>query len=118
MSDAITPCPGCATENQTTARTSRYLGCRVAFLTQHGKEKIVAPELEPALGCRVAHVSGFDTDQLGTFTRNIPRAGIQLEAARKKACLGMELAGLPLGIASGHFYLGESGHYYLGLTRN
>jgi len=46
------------------------------------------------LGCRVAHVSGFDTDQLGTFTRNIPRAGIQLEAARKKACLGMELAGL------------------------
>ena len=100
MSDAITPVPGCATDNQTTARTSRYFGCRVAFLTQHGKEKIVAPELETALGCRVAHVSGFDTDQLGTFTRDIPRAGVQLEAARKKARLGMELAGLPLGIAS------------------
>ena len=92
--------PGFATDNQTTARTSRYFGCRVAFLTQHGKEKIVAPELEPTLGCRVAHVSGFDTDQLGTFTRDIPRAGVQLEAARKKARLGMELAGLPLGIAS------------------
>ena len=28
------------------------------------------------------------------------RAGTQIEAARKKARLGMELAGLPLGLAS------------------
>lgn len=33
-------------------------------------------------------------------TRDIPRAGTQLEAARRKARLGMELSGLPLGIAS------------------
>ncbi len=77
-----------------------YLGRSAAFLTQHGKEKIVAPVLEAALGCRVAHVTGFDTDRLGTFTRDIPRAGTQLEAVRKKARLGMELAGLPLGVAS------------------
>ena len=77
-----------------------YLGRRVAFLTQHGKEKIVAPVLEAALGCRVAHVTGYDTDLLGTFTRDIPRAGSQIEAARKKARLGMQLSGLSLGLAS------------------
>ncbi|MEO6264930.1 MAG: DUF6671 family protein [Luteimonas sp.] len=70
------------------------------MLTQHGKEHVIASVLGPALGCRVERVSGYDTDLLGTFTRDIPRAGTQIEAARKKARLGMELAGLPLGLAS------------------
>ena len=77
-----------------------YRGRRVALLTRHGKERALAPVLEPALGCRVERVGGYDTDQLGTFTREIPRAGTQLEAARRKARIGMELAGLPLGLAS------------------
>lgn len=77
-----------------------YAGRAVALLTQHGKEQVLAPVLEPALGCRLQHVSGYDTDQLGTFSRAIPRAGSQLDAARRKARLGMELAGLPLGLAS------------------
>ena len=77
-----------------------YSGKRIALLTQHGKERVLAPVLEPALGCRVERVAGYDTDLLGTFTRDIPRAGTQLEAARQKARLGMELAGLPLGLAS------------------
>jgi len=72
----------------------------MALLTQHGKERAIAPVLEPVLGCRIERVAGFDTDRLGTFTREIPRAGTQLEAARKKARLGMELSGLPLGLAS------------------
>lgn len=75
-------------------------GRRIALLTQHGKEKLIAPVLEPAIGCLIERVDGFDTDQLGTFTREIPRAGTQIEAARKKARIGMELAGLPLGLAS------------------
>lgn len=79
---------------------SIYSGRRVALLTRHGKEKIIAPALVQSLGCLVTHVDSFDTDQLGTFTRDIPRDGTQLEAARRKARLGMELAGLPLGIAS------------------
>lgn len=66
----------------------------------HGKEKIIAPLLEEGLGCRVEHVSGYDTDLLGTFTREIPRPGSQLDAARRKARIGMELTGLPLGLAS------------------
>ena len=50
-----------------------YLGRRAAFLTQHGKEKVVAPTLEAMLGSKVSHVTGYDTDLLGTFTRDIPR---------------------------------------------
>lgn len=80
--------------------TSPYAGRRLALLTQHGKERAIAQVIEPALGCRVERVGGYDTDQLGTFTREIPRAGIQIEAARKKARIGMELSGLPLGLAS------------------
>ncbi|MEW6662949.1 MAG: DUF6671 family protein [Bacillota bacterium] len=79
---------------------SIYSKQRIALLTQHGKERVIAPVLESALGCRVEHVTGYDTDQLGTFTREIPRPGTQLEAARKKARIGMELSGLPLGLAS------------------
>ena len=86
---------------QTTSREGgAYPGRQVALLTQHGKERVIAAALEPALGCRVERVAGYDTDLLGTFTRDIPREGTKLEAARKKARLGMELAGLPLGIAS------------------
>lgn len=72
----------------------------VAFLTQHGKEQVVAPVLHAAVGCRVERVSGYDTDLLGTFTRELPRAGTQIEAARTKAKLGMQMTGFSLGLAS------------------
>ena len=77
-----------------------YRDHTVALLTQHGKEHVVAPVLDAALGCRVQCVKGYDTDLLGTFTRDIPRAGTQRDAARTKARVGMQLAGLPLGLAS------------------
>ena len=80
--------------------TPGYAGQRIALLTQHGKESVIAPVLEPALGCVVARVSGFDTDRLGTFTRDVPRPGSQREAARRKARIGMSLSGLPVGLAS------------------
>jgi hypothetical protein len=77
-----------------------YAGRRVVLLTQHGKEAILGPVLNAAIGCKVERVDGFDTDQLGTFTREVPRAGTQLEAARRKASIGMDLAGCDLGLAS------------------
>lgn len=80
--------------------TLEYQGKTIALLTQHGKESVIAPVLEPALGCRIERVTGFDTDQLGTFTRDVPREGTQLEAARRKARIGMELSGHPIGLAS------------------
>lgn len=79
---------------------SSYCNQRVALLTQHGKESVIAPVLKTLLGCGVEKVSGFDTDIFGTFTRDIARDGNQLEAARKKARTGMTLSGLPIGLAS------------------
>jgi hypothetical protein len=79
---------------------SAYEGQRIALLTQHGKEQVIGPMLEPVLGCTIELVRGFDTDQLGTFTRETPRPGSQLNAACKKARIGMELSGLSLGLAS------------------
>ena len=73
---------------------SRYRGQTIALLTQHGKERVIAPALEPALGCHIQLVTGYDTDQLGTFTRDKPRPGSQLEAARRKVRIGMALSGL------------------------
>lgn len=77
-----------------------YKNREVALLTQHGKESVLSPILKEKIGCIVTRVKGYDTDLLGTFTRDIPRAGTQIEAARKKARIGMELAHLPLGLAS------------------
>ena len=81
-------------------KPSYYKGSRVAMLTQHGKERVIAPVLEPGLGCSIELVTGFDTDQFGTFTRETPRNGTQLEASRRKARKGMELARASQGIAS------------------
>lgn len=78
----------------------KYHARPVAFLTQHAKERVVNPVLEEGLGCRVELVRGFDTDTLGTFTREIPRAGTQLEAARAKAREAMRLSGHSIGLAS------------------
>ena len=55
------------------------------LLTQHGKQTVVAAVLEPALHCRIVHVTGYDTDLFGSFTRDINRLGTQLDAARRKA---------------------------------
>ncbi|AOG25339.1 DUF6671 family protein [Acidovorax sp. RAC01] len=79
---------------------ARYQNQKIAFLTQHGKQTVIAAALEPALGCTIEHVTGYDTDLLGTFTRELSRPGTQLDAARRKARKGMELSGLPLGLAS------------------
>lgn len=78
----------------------RYHGQRVALLTQHGKEALLGPLFHAELGCRVERVTGFDTDTLGTFTREIPREGSQLDAARRKARVGMDLGRCGLGLAS------------------
>lgn len=78
----------------------RYAGQTAAFLTQHGKETLVAPILEPFLGCDIQLINGYDTDQLGTFSGEVKRLDNQIETARKKARIGAELSGLPLAIAS------------------
>lgn len=68
--------------------------------TMHNKESVIAPLLEQELGVAVIVPHDFNTDRFGTFTREIPRVGHQLEAARKKALAALELTGLDLGVAS------------------
>lgn len=77
-----------------------YAGATFALLTQHGKERVFAPRLMEAFGAKLEVVSGFDTDRFGAFTREVPRAGTQLEAARAKARAAVELSRHPLGLGS------------------
>lgn len=77
-----------------------YRGQAVAFLTRHGKQALVSAPLEHALGCRILHTDAYDTDRLGTFTRDVERMGSQLEAARRKARIGMALLDADIGMAS------------------
>lgn len=79
---------------------------RVAVLaTMHQKETVIAPLLEPALGVQIQVPAGLDTDQFGTFTREIKRKGTQIEAARQKVNYVLDLTGESLAIASeGSFF--------------
>jgi hypothetical protein len=67
--------------------------------TMHGKEAVIGPRLT-VLGLSWHVPADFDTDQFGTFTGEVKRAGTQLEAARQKARAAMALTGAPIGVAS------------------
>jgi hypothetical protein len=74
---------------------------RTAVLaTMHRKERAMSPILERELGVKIAVPADFDTDKFGTFTREIQRAGTQIEAARLKAATAMDVAGETLAFAS------------------
>lgn len=77
-----------------------YAGKNVSFLTQHGKETLLRPRFMERLGCELTRAVGYDTDQLGTFTRDIDRPGTQLAAARFKAQKAIELSGRSIGLGS------------------
>ncbi len=77
-----------------------FAGRTLVLGTKHKKEKVIAPILERELGVRVIVPDNFDTDQFGAFTREIARAGDQLEAARRKAVAAMDLLGADLGLSS------------------
>jgi hypothetical protein len=79
-------------------------------VTLHRKEQVLGPLVEQGLGARLTVVGDVDTDALGTFTRDVPRPGTQLDAARRKAQLAIERTGLPLGLGSeGSFGAGPLG---------
>jgi hypothetical protein len=89
---------------------ANYTNTTFALLTKHGKDRAIAPRFAEALQATINVVDSFDTDTLGTFTREIPRFGSQLDAARKKAELAIELTGIPLGLGSeGSFAPGPFG---------
>jgi hypothetical protein len=75
-------------------------GKRAVLATMHRKEEVITPALAP-LGLSVEVPDGFNSDQFGTFSRDIPRTGSQLEAAKAKIYAAFDL--MPqarVGIAS------------------
>ncbi len=66
----------------------------------HQKERVIAPILEAKLGVQLMMPQGLNTDEFGTFTREINRPGDQLHTARLKAEKAMTLTGTTLAIAS------------------
>ena len=87
-------------QSRAAERKAAYDGVTFALLTQHGKERVIEPLVREVFGASLTVVRDFDTDALGSFTRDVPRCGTQLEAARKKATLALERTGLPLGLGS------------------
>lgn len=69
--------------------------------TMHGKEKVIAPLLQGALGFVTELPAEFDTDRFGTFSRDIPRREPPLATARAKieAAFG-QVPHAQIGIAS------------------
>lgn len=65
------------------SQANHDMGQWIALLTRQGTEQVIAPILEPALACRIERGSGFDTDRLGSCTRDIPRSVSQLDASRR-----------------------------------
>jgi hypothetical protein len=78
-----------------------YFAGRTAVLaTMHQKQRVIAPLLWEAFGLAVTVPEDFDTDQFGTFTRDIARIGSQLNAARTKAKAVFSQTNTELAIAS------------------
>lgn len=69
-----------------------YRGDRAILATMHAKERVVAPIVEHFLGLRLGVAAALDTDAFGTFSRDIERAGSQLDAARTKVAAAFEQA--------------------------
>lgn len=78
-----------------------------SLLTKHGKELVLEEVLGPATGLKVQHTDAYDTDLLGTFTLETPRHGSQLDAARKKAQIGMSLLNTDIGLANEGAFVGD-----------
>ena len=75
-----------------------YNGITAVISTKHGKERLIAPIFEK-LGVKKEHQE-WDTDELGTFSGEIPRTLSQHETVIKKARIGMAKSGCKYGIAS------------------
>ncbi len=69
-----------------------FKGRTLVLATKHEKEKVMAQILEKELGVKVVVPADFDTDQFGTFTREIKRGGDQLEATRRNGLARTVLA--------------------------
>jgi hypothetical protein len=77
-----------------------FKGRTLVIATMHGKESVIAPVIEEALGVKVIVANKIDTDSLGTFTGEIERAEDPLTVARLKCTLACSASECSLSIGS------------------
>lgn len=76
-----------------------YLHERMVLTSKHEKLALIAPPFQQGFDAAVFEIP-LDTDSLGTFTGECERSLSQLETAIKKAQMGIEVSGIPIGLAS------------------
>lgn len=81
-------------------KVEHLVGQSVVLATMHGKEQAFGPVLADRLGIEIVVPKGLDSDTLGTFTGEVPRAGSIEEVAIAKARLGSSITGFRLSLAS------------------
>ncbi len=79
--------------------TTFFRGRKMVIATQHKKEQVIAP-LFQELGIVPLVLPDFDTDQFGTFAREVERKQDALATARLKIQQALTLSGETLGLAS------------------
>ncbi len=77
-----------------------YAGRYAALATKHGKERQIARPLRVAFDLLLYVPPDLDTDVLGTFSGEIARHGSPVDVVLQKAHMGMQVSGLPLGLAN------------------
>lgn len=73
---------------------------KLIIATMHGKEAVIAPLMNTALGVECITPDSFNTDSLGTFSGEIERSLSPLETLKKKCLDAMNLHQVDLGIAN------------------
>lgn len=76
-----------------------YAGRTIILTSKHQKLDLFQESFHQKLAAEVRELP-LDTDLLGTFSGEIERVDSPLESAIKKARMGMQATGIPLGIAS------------------
>ncbi|SHJ40272.1 DUF6671 family protein [Flavobacterium haoranii] len=77
-----------------------FKGRTLLIATIHGKEKVMQPLVERALGVKVVKNTAFNTDTLGTFTGEVERKGSAIETLRAKCLIAMRKSQVDLILAS------------------
>lgn len=79
----------------------RFAGLKLGVATIHGKEQVIGPVLEQALGLSgYSAIPDADTDRFGAFSGEVQRTLDPLAACEAKARHGAEVSGLDLVVAS------------------
>lgn len=77
-----------------------FTGRRLVIATMHGKERVIAPLLEQALGVECFVPDGLDTDVFGTFSGEVERRDDPLTTARRKCAVAMDCYQCDLAVSS------------------